>query len=132
MIKGIESIILFSENAKKLADFYKDKVGLELTLEAEVGEGENLFGFDFEGGPGLYVMDHSKVHGKHKEPERIIFNLEVTDIEEDVKKLDEAGVKKIQEIYHMQNYGYIATFEDSDGNYFQLIQVRPTPETPES
>lgn len=125
MIKGIESITLFSENAKNLADFYKNKVGLKMTMEAEVGEkGENLFGFEFEGGPGLYVMDHSKVKGKQKEPERIIFNLEVSDIEEDVKKLDEMGVKKIQDTYHMQNYGYLATFEDPDGNYFQLVQIK--------
>ncbi len=125
MVKGIESITLFSENAKELAEFYKDKVGLKMTLEAEVGEeGENLFGFDFEGGPGLYIMDHSKVKGSNAQPERIIFNLEVSDIEEDVKKLDEAGVKKIADIYHMQNYGYIATFEDLDGNYFQLAQIK--------
>lgn len=127
MVKGLESITLFSENAKELAEFYKNKVGLKITLEAEVGEGENLFGFEFEGGSGLYVMDHSKVKGTSKEPERIIFNLEVTDIEEDVKKLDEKSVKKIADIYHMQNYGYIATFEDLDGNYFQLVQVKSTP-----
>ncbi len=126
MVKGIESITLFSENAKGLAEFYKDKVGLKMTLEAEVGErGENLFGFEFgEDKPGFYIMDHSKVKGKQKEPERIIFNLEVTEIEADVKKLDEAGIKKIQDTYHMQNYGYIATFEDLDGNYFQLVQIR--------
>ena len=125
MIKGIESITLFSENAKELADFYKDKVGLKMTLEAEVGEeGGNLFGFEFEGGPGLYIMHHSKVKGTSKEPERIMFNLEVSDIEEDVKRLDEAGVKKIQDTYHMESYGYIATFEDPDGNYFQLVQIK--------
>lgn len=125
MVKGIESITLFSEDAKKLADFYREKVGLKMTLEAEVGEeGENLFGFEFEGGPGFYIMDHSKVEGANKEPERIIFNLEVNDIEEDVKKLDEAGVKKVADIYHMENYGYIATFEDTDGNYFQLVQIK--------
>ncbi|OGE19439.1 hypothetical protein A3J19_01870 [Candidatus Daviesbacteria bacterium RIFCSPLOWO2_02_FULL_41_8] len=125
LIKGIESITLFSENAKKLADFYKEKVGLKVTMEAEVGEeGENLFGFEFEGGTGLYIMDHSKVKGTNKEPERIIFNLEVGDIEEDVKRLDKAGVKKIADTYHMQNYGFIATFEDIDGNYFQLVQIK--------
>lgn len=126
MVKGIESITLFSEDAKELAEFYKNKVGLKMTLEAEVGEGENLFGFEFDGGPGLYIMDHSKVHGKNQMPERIMFNLEVSNIEEDVKKLDEQGVKKIADIYHMQGYGYIATFEDLDGNYFQLVQVRST------
>ncbi len=125
LIKGIESITLFSEDAKRVADFYKDKVGLKMTMEAEVGEeGENLFGFEFEGGPGLYIMDHSEVKGTSTQPERIIFNLEVDNIEENVKRLDEAGVKKIKDTYHMQNYGFIATFEDIDGNYFQLVQIK--------
>lgn len=127
MIKGIESITLFSENAEKLADFYKEKVGLKLTMEAEVGEdGGGLYGFEFDGGPGLYMMNHSKVKSKNKEPERIIFNLEVNDIEAEVKKLDEAGVTKIQDTYHMQEYGYIATFKDIDGNFFQLVQIKPS------
>lgn len=126
MIKGIESITLFSENAKALAHFYKDKVGLKMTLEAEVGEkGENLFGFEMKGSPGLYVMDHAEIKGKQTDPKRIIFNLEVDSIEEEVKRLDDNGVKKIQDTYHMQNYGYIATFEDLDGNYFQLVQIKP-------
>lgn len=126
MIKGVESITLFSEDAKKLAEFYRDKVGLDMTLEAEVGEDDDgLYGFEFgEEKTGLYIMNHSKVKGKNTQPERIIFNLEVEDIEEDVKKLDKAGVKKIADIYHMQEYGLIATFEDIDGNYFQLVQVR--------
>lgn len=128
MVKDIESLTLFSENAKALANFYKDKVGLKLTMEAEVGEENgNLFGFEFsKGKTGLYIMDHSKVSGRQKEPERIIYNLEVDNIKEDVRKLDEAKVKKIQDIYHMQGYGYIATFEDLDGNYFQLVQIRPS------
>ncbi len=127
MIQGIESITLFSEDSEKLADFYKEKVGLNLTMEAEVGEdGGGLYGFEFESGPGLYMMNHSKVKGKNKEPERIMFNFEVDNIEEEVKKLDEAGVTKIQDTYHMQEYGYIATFEDIDGNYFQLVQIKPT------
>lgn len=128
MIKGIESILLFSENPKPLAEFYKEKVGLKLTLEAEIGEDEqDMYGFEFgEEKPALYIMFHSKVNGKQKEPERIIFNLEVKDIEESVQKLDEAGVKKIADTYHLQEYGYIATFEDIDGNYFQLVQVRPS------
>lgn len=125
MIKGIESIILSSEDADDLADFYKEKLGLKMTIEAEIGEeGENLFGFEFEGGPMLYIMDHSEVKEGNKEPARVIFNLEVDDIEAEVKRLDEAGVKKIKDIYHMQNYGRIATFEDVDGNYFQLAQIK--------
>ena len=125
MIKRIESAGLFSEDAKKLAEFYRDKVGLKLTAEAEIGEGgEGLFGFEFGEGSSFYIVDHSEIKGKNKEPKRMMVNWEVDNIEAEVKKLDQAGIKKIQDIYHMQDYGYIATFEDIDGNYFQLVQVK--------
>ena len=75
MIRGIESIMLFSENAKKLAKFYREVVGLKQTMEAEMGEGgENYFGFKIGKGPDLGIMDHTKVKGKNKNPEMIIFH----------------------------------------------------------
>lgn len=124
MIKGIESLLIGSADAKKLADFYKDVVGLKLTTEAEVGEDGQLFGFEFDGVPGIYIMNHDKVVGENNNPERIIFNLEVDDIEEEAKKVEDNGAKLIQEIYHVEGYGLIATFADLDGNYFQLVQVK--------
>ena len=125
MIKALESLNLFSENAKQLANFYKEKVGLEIKFEGVMGENdEEIYEMEVGKGAGLYIIDHSKVKGKNKGPERIIFNLEVDDIEEEVKKLDKAGVKKVQDTYHIESYGYIATFEDVDGNYFQLVQVK--------
>ncbi len=126
MIKGIDSIGIFSENPKILADFYKDKVGLNLTVEAELGEGEDLFGFEFGQGSTLYITKHEDVKGKNSQPERVILNLEVDNIEEDAKRLDGLSVKKIQDVYHVEGYGLIATYEDPDGNYFQLVQVKPS------
>lgn len=127
MIKGIESVAFFSEDAKKLAEFYRDKVGLKPTVEADIGEkGESLFGFEFGEKSGFYIVDHSEVKGENPQPKRVMVNWEVDNIEEEVKRLDEAGVKKIQDTYHMQDYGMIATFEDIDGNYFQLVQVKPS------
>jgi len=117
--------MLFSENAKKLAKFYREVVGLKQTMEAEMGEGdENYFGFKIGKGPELGIMDHSKVKGKNKNPERIIFNLEVDNIKKEAKRLTTAKAKKVQDIYHVEGYGYIATFADVDGNYFQLVQVK--------
>jgi predicted enzyme related to lactoylglutathione lyase len=89
-------------------------------------KGEEIYGFEIGGGNGFYIGDHSKVKGKNREPERVIFNLEVDDIEKEAKKLEEAGVKQIRDIYHVEGYGLISTFEDLDGNYFQLVQVRPS------
>lgn len=129
MFRGIESISIGSENASTLADFYKEKVGLELSSEAEMGEnGEKVFMFEFKEGAGLNIMDHSEVKGKNSNPQRLLINLEVKDIEEAIKKLDGAGVKKIQDQYHIEGYGWVATYEDPDGNYFQLVQVRDSEE----
>ena len=126
MIKGLESITIFSKNATKLADFYRDKVGLKVSLEAEMGEkSDNLYGFTWKGRSDLYIVDHSEVKGKNKFPERFNFNFEVDNIKSEVKRLDKTGVKKIKDTYHLQGYGWIATYKDLDGNFFQLVQIKP-------
>jgi len=54
MTKRLESITIFSKNATKLADFYRVRVGLEVSLEAEMGEeSANLFGFEWKGNSDL-------------------------------------------------------------------------------
>jgi len=123
MINGIESVTIFSEDAEKLADFYEEKVGLKMTMEAEMGEDQDVYGFAL-GKVTLMIVDGPKIEGKAKEPERFFFNLEVDNIEEEEEKLVKAGVKKIEDIHHIEGYGYVATFEDLDGNNFQLVQIR--------
>ena len=124
MIRALEAVILSSENAKKLAEFYREKVGLVQGQEMEIGDkGEK--GYDFElKGASLYILDHSDIKGKNSQGPRIMFNLEVDDIEKESERLKKEGVKIIQEPYHIEEYGLIATFEDPDGNYFQLVQIR--------
>ncbi|MBI4092154.1 MAG: VOC family protein [Candidatus Levybacteria bacterium] len=125
MIRGIEGVLVGSQNAQKLADFYEKTVGLKLTNEFEMGENnEKGFEFTVKGSSGLYIMDHSEVKGKNKNPERVILNFEVNDIEKEVARLKKAKVKIQQDIYHIEGYGLIATFVDPDGNFFQFVQVR--------
>lgn len=125
MILGMESLLVFSENAKRLAAFYKDKVGLKINFEGVMGENdEEVYELALGKGPNLYVMDHSKVKDKNKNPDRIIFNLEVDNIKKEVARLKRAKVKQVQETYHVEGYGWISTFADVDGNYFQLVQVK--------
>jgi predicted enzyme related to lactoylglutathione lyase len=124
MIKGLESILIGSENATTLAKFYREVVGLKQTMSFELGEkGESGYAFEI-GESSIVVMDHSKVKGKSRETERIMFNLEVDDIDKEVQRLKKAKVNLVQDIYHVEDYGRIATFEDIDGNYFQLVQTR--------
>lgn len=127
MISGLEAILIGTKDAKKLAQFYRETLGLKQTMEMEMGDkGEVGFSFDLGGAVGLYIMDHSKVNGKNELPDRIMFNLEVDDIEEEFARLKKSGVKVIQGIYHIQDYGQVATLADTDGNYFQLVQTKPT------
>jgi len=125
VIKGIEAVLLSSENAATLAKFYEEKVGLKVNEEMEIGEkGEKGYDISFGSGAGLYIMDHSDIKGENKQGARVMFNLEVDDIEKEVERIKKAGVKVKQDIYHVEGYGLIATFEDIDGNYFQFVQVR--------
>ena len=125
MIKGIESILIGSENATELAKFYRETIGLKQTMEFEMGEQGEAKGYAFEmAGSSIYINDHSDIKGKAVQPQRIIINLEVDNIEAEFNRLVEKGVNKIQDIYHVEDYGTIATFEDPDGNYFQLVQVQ--------
>lgn len=128
MVKQIESVLLSSQSAKKLAAFYKDKVGLKVTFEGVMGENDEEY-YEFAVGKksGFGIMDHSGVKGRAKEPERVILNFEVDDIKKEVARLKRAKVKVQQDIYHVEGYGYIATFVDVDGNFFQIVQVKATP-----
>jgi predicted enzyme related to lactoylglutathione lyase len=127
MIRKLEGLLLSSENARKLADFYKEVVGLKLQDEMVMGDNEDevfIFSTGTNRSQTLTIMDHSEFNGVNKMPERLIFNLEVDDIEKETKRLTKAGAKLIRDIYHIQNYGQIATFTDPDNNYFQFVQIR--------
>ena len=121
MISKIESVTIYSADAKKLADFYKEKVGLEVTMEAEMGEGMDVFEFGLGTGI-LRIIGNPKIGGSGDG--RVIFSLEVDDIEKEAEKLVGAQVKKTEDVHHIEEYGYVVTFEDADGNSFQLVQIR--------
>ena len=124
MIRALEAVLLSSDDAANLAKFYREVVGLKQSAEMEIGDkGEKGYDFDIKG-TGLYILDHSGIKGKNPQGARVMFNLEVDDIEKEVARLDSANVKKVQDTYHIEDYGLIATFEDVDGNYFQFVQVR--------
>lgn len=126
MIRGVDSVLISSENPKVLADFYKDKVGLTFEDEFEYGE-KGEAGFMFKvGSTGLTILPHDLVKGKNPNPARIMLNIEVDDEEVEVKRLKDAGVKVVADTYHVEGYGLITTFEDPDGNYFQFVQVKPS------
>lgn len=126
MITKIEGILLFSNDPEKLAKFYEEKIGLKSTFEGEMGEEDKgFYVFELKESSPLTILYHDKIKGENMNPERILVNYEVDDIEKEVERLEKAGVKKIASIYHIQDYGYVATFSDIDGNYFQIVKTKP-------
>ena len=124
MVKKIESMLLSSANPTRLAKFY-ESIGVKISQEWEMGDnGESAYEMKLPSGSGFYINPHSKVNGRTKEPYRLMLNFEVDDIKSAVKKLKSQDVRTVADVYHMQEYGWIATFADPDGNYFQLVQVR--------
>ncbi len=113
---NLNSILLFSENPQQLAQFYSKVFQKE----------PDWSGGDFKGfsvGTGyIAIGPHDKVHGKNSNPERIMFNFEVADVKGEFDRIKDAGAEVIAEPYHPGEAEemMIATFADSDGNYFQI------------
>ena len=78
------------------------------------------------------VGPHDQVHGRNPEPGRIIWNLETPDARGRFERLSAAGATVVREPYSMEGMeadAAICTFEDPDGNYFQLMSPMGPPES---
>ena len=110
------SLLIFSERPGALADFYAKVLDTE----------PNWSGGDFKGfkigATGLAIGPHEKVRGNNMQPERIIVNFETANVKEECERLKAMGAKVIAEPYQPaeDESMWVATFEDPDGNYFQI------------
>lgn len=119
---NFNSLLIFSEKPGSLAAFYK-----QVFQTDPVWEGNDYT--TFEVGDGyITVGPHSDIHGKSQEPARLMFNLEADNVPEEFDRITKLGAHIIKEPYKMEEMdeeGYIATFADPDGNYFQLMSPMP-------
>lgn len=110
------SLLVFSENPQALAEFY------EKVFDTKPGWQQGGYtGFQV-GQAYIMVGPHDKVTGKNPNSERIMFNFETTDVEKEFERIKGLGATVIAEPYHPgeAENGWIATFADPDGNYFQI------------
>lgn len=114
----LNSILLSSDNSKRLIQFYEKVLDKK---SASWGD-DDWGGFDV-GGFWLTIGPHDKVKGQTKEPERMIFNFETTEVSKEFDRIKAMGVEVIAEPYQPGEARdmWIATFADPDGNYFQLM-----------
>ena len=113
----LRSILVFSEDPKRLSDFY----GKVFQKDPDwVMEG--YYGFN-AGKTFLTFGPHDNVKGKNRNPDRMMYNFETSDVKGEFERIKGFGANVVAEPYQMgeNTDGWIATFADPDGNYFQLM-----------
>jgi predicted enzyme related to lactoylglutathione lyase len=113
---NFNSILIGSENPEPLVAYYTKLLG-------EPGFSEGGY-TGWQIGTGFVtVAAHSQVHGRNPGPGRLIWNIETKDVKEVFERFKAAGAKVVTEPYEMEEApgSSIATFEDPDGNYFQVL-----------
>ena len=114
---NFNSILVFSADPEKLADFYQRVFGADPVMDSGGYKG-------FQVGSGFITIGpHDQVRGTSPNPERILLNFETSDVKGEFARIKALGATVIAEPYQMDEAsdGWIATFADPDGNYFQLM-----------
>lgn len=105
-----------TKQLKVLAGFYEKVLGKPADY---VDDKNGFYGWQV-GSSYLSLLDHSEMHGKTKDPGRIMLNFETNQIKEEFARIKALGAGVVREPYQMDS-GWIATLSDPDGNYFQLV-----------
>ncbi len=113
---NLNSILIGSEDPKRLADFYTKLFG-------KPGWDEGGYTGWQVGSGAVTVGPHDQVKGRNAQPGRVIWNIESADVKADFERFKAAGAKVIRDPYSpdQEPNGLIATFADPDDNYFQLM-----------
>ena len=99
-----------------MRSFYSDI--LELPIRSDRKEFINFELDSFR----LTIAVHSKIKNSAKDPLRIMINLGTPRIQETYKTLTARGVSFLRDPEQEDWGGWIATFNDPDGNVIQLLQ----------
>lgn len=120
MFKNISDVIIWSQDYRKLAKWYEEKLGLKKIGEVNHPE-DKCIGYKV-GEVELWIGYHDKVKGKNKEKYRIMHNFVVDSVLDVYEYLVKKGVKFIAKPFKAPTFDkYFATFEDIEGNIMQLI-----------
>jgi len=113
---NLNSIMIGTKQPQIMAAFYEKVLG----KPARNGRSGNGFWGWQAGSAYISVLDHSEMGGNAKDPARVMFNFETTQVKEEFERIKALGGTVIREPYQMGG-GWIATLADPDGNYFQLV-----------
>jgi predicted enzyme related to lactoylglutathione lyase len=116
MITGFAGASIWSEDLNNLLPFYRDTLGLKVSIESE-----RFVVFGDPNAPSLGLGSHSEVRGAASDPYRHMVGLGSDDLDGDFKRLKDSGVEFIEEPTDYDRLR-IATLKDPEGNLIQLFQ----------
>jgi predicted enzyme related to lactoylglutathione lyase len=112
----LNSIMIGTKQPQALVGFYEKVFGKPADM---ADEANGFWGWQLESS-FFSVLAHSAMDGKAKDPGRVMFNFESSQVKEEFARIKALGGVVIKEPYEMGG-GWIATLADLDGNYFQLV-----------
>ena len=118
---SLTTVMIYSEDPKPLTDFYTKLLG-------EPAWAEGGYAVWQAGHGSIMTGPHSEVKGRNEMPGRIIVNFETPDVKGEFERIKALGAKVEREPYNPEGDGedmLLATFEDPDGNFFQLATPMP-------
>ncbi len=121
----ISCILIWSENYRRLADWYKDVFDFEISGSLDHPQDTGIEFTLPNGGPWLWIGKHSQIKGESKDPLRIMFNIDVDSIDETYQHLCKHKIKIIAKPFKAPTFDlWFITFSDPDGNVVQCIGPR--------
>lgn len=122
MYKSLSTVLIWSADYKKLANWYKDVLGLKVTGSINHPQDTGiLFGFE-DGETDLWIGQHDRVKGKNKDFYRIMINIKVDSVSKVYKELLKKRIKFEAKPFKAPTLPYyFATFYDPENNILQLI-----------
>jgi predicted enzyme related to lactoylglutathione lyase len=110
------SMLIGTDNKDAMVEYYTKVLG-EPSYSDDSYTGWHL------GSGWVNIGAHSEVHGHNPAPGRLIWNIETNDVQGEFDRMKAAGAMVVKEPYGFEGYpdAFIATLEDPDGNYFQLM-----------
>jgi predicted enzyme related to lactoylglutathione lyase len=118
----LNSVMIGSEQPEALVEFYK-----RVFEKDPDWEDSGFVGFG-DKGMSLVIGTHDQVKGKSDQPARMMINFVTSEVKEEFERIKEYASKVVAEPYTMggNNQMMVATLEDPDGNYFQLMTPMET------
>jgi predicted enzyme related to lactoylglutathione lyase len=119
---NLNTVMIYSEDPQALSAFYTKVLG-------EPGWQDSAYIGWQAGSAMLMIGPHSEVKGRNEMPGRIIVNFETPDVQGEFERIKGLGARVEHEPYQPGDGGemWLATFEDPDGNFFQLASPMPAP-----